>query len=72
MSETIKPDVTWRDITPGGTIYTPANSKEIKTGDWRSTAPKYIEEKCTQCGLCFPVCPEDSIPVNSDRKKNRF
>ena len=68
----IKPDVSWKDITPGGTIYTPGNSKEIKTGDWRSCAPKFIAENCKQCGLCFPVCPEDSIPVSPDGKRGDF
>ena len=28
----------------------------------------WIEEKCKQCGLCFPVCPEDAIPVNKEFK----
>lgn len=72
MSKTIKPDVTWQEITPGGTIYTPGNSKEIKTGDWRSVAPKFIEEKCKQCGLCFPVCPDDAIPVTPEGKRTDF
>ena len=71
-NNTIKPDVTCKDITPGGTIYTAGNSKEVKTGDWRSTKPKFIEEKCKQCGLCFPVCPEDSIPVSKDGKRGDF
>ena len=42
--------------------------KDFKTGDWRSMKPIYIEEKCKQCGLCFPVCPDDAIPVNKDKK----
>ena len=52
------------ELTIGGNIYTSGNSKEFKTGDWRSIRPVYIEEKCKQCGLCFPVCPENAIPVN--------
>ena len=68
----IKPDVTWQDITPGGAIYTAGNSKNFKTGSWRSMTPKFIEEKCKQCGLCFPVCPEDSIPVSSEGKRADF
>ena len=54
------------ELTIGGTIYEAGNAREFKTGDWRSTCPVYISEKCTQCGMCFPVCPEDAIPVNEE------
>ena len=46
-------------LTIGGDIYTAGNAREFKTGDWRSMRPVFDEEKCKQCGLCFPVCPED-------------
>lgn len=62
----------WQDMTPGGTIYDAGNSKNFKTGDWRSMKPVYIEEKCKQCGLCFPVCPDDAIPVNKDQKRGDY
>ena len=44
------------------------NAKEFKTGDWRSTTPVYISEKCKQCGLCWPVCPDDAIPVKDGKR----
>ena len=65
-------DVKWKDITPGGTIYEAGNAKEFKTGDWRSQKPIWIEEKCKQCSLCPPVCPDSSIPVNGDGKREEF
>ena len=68
----INKDTTWQDRTPGGTIYEAGNSKEFKTGDWRSMKPVYISEKCKQCGLCFAVCPDDSIPVNKEQKRENF
>ena len=58
----------WQDMTPGGTIYDGGNSVEFKTGDWRSQTPIYISEKCKQCGLCFPVCPDDAIPVKDGNR----
>lgn len=61
-----------KDLTPGGDIYEAGNSIEFKTGDWRSTTPKYIPENCKQCGLCFPVCPDDAIPVGKDQKRGNF
>ena len=62
----------WQDLTIGGNIYDAGNAKEFKTGDWRSQKPIWVEEKCKQCGLCFPVCPDDAIPVGKDQKRKDF
>ena len=69
---TINKDSSYKEMTPGGAVYEAGNSREFKTGDWRSTKPIYIEEKCKQCGLCFPVCPDDAIPVNKDQNREDF
>lgn len=62
----------YQDLTIGGDIYTAGNAKEFKTGDWRSMKPKFNSEKCKQCGLCFPVCPDDAIPVEKDGNRKDF
>lgn len=73
MSETkIDKSTPMCKLTPGGDIYTAGNALEFKTGDWRSIRPVYIAEKCKQCGLCFPVCPDDAIPVKEDLKRTDF
>ena len=59
-------------LTPGGDIYTSGNAREFKTGDWRSIRPIFLRDKCKQCGLCFPVCPEDAIPVNKNMLRENF
>ena len=46
---------TWKDITPGGIIYDAGNAEDFKTGDWRSEKPIWLQDKCKQCLLCFPV-----------------
>ena len=56
-------------LTIGGNIYKSGNAKEFKTGDWRSARPVFIEEKCKQCGLCYPVCPDNAIPVEKETLK---
>ena len=61
----------WQDLTIGGNIYEAGNAKEFKTGDWRSQKPIWIEEKCKQCLLCAPVCPDSCIPVK-DSKRGAF
>ena len=61
-----------KDMTIGGNIYEAGNAKNFKTGDWRSKKPVYIPEKCKQCGLCFPVCPEDCIPLDENGNRKDF
>ena len=72
MANKINTNTSWQDMPEGGNIYEAGNSREFKTGDWRSVKPIYIKEKCTQCGLCFPVCPDDAIPVNAEQKREDF
>ena len=66
----INPTTPMEKMTMGGNIYNAG--KEFKTGDWRSTRPVFLSDKCKQCGLCFPVCPDDAIPVNKDLKREDF
>ncbi|NLI57009.1 MAG: 4Fe-4S binding protein [Clostridium sp.] len=65
-------DVSWKEITPGGIISDAGNAKYFKTGDWRSMKPVWKEEKCKQCLLCYPVCPDTSILVNEEGKRVDF
>lgn len=62
----------WQELTPGGIICKPSNSLDFHTGDWRSIRPVFLSEKCKQCGLCFPVCPDNAIPVGKDQKRTDF
>ena len=68
----VSPDVKWQDISPGGIIYDAGNAEEFKTGDWRSEKPVWIQEKCKQCLLCYPVCPDSSILIGEDGKRVEF
>ena len=72
MSNKIDTNTVWQDMPEGATIYEAGNSREFKTGDWRNIKPIYIQENCKQCGLCFPVCPDDSIPVSKEQKRGDF
>ena len=62
----------WEDLTIGGNIYEAGNAQKFKTGDWRSVKPIWITENCKQCGLCFPVCPDNAIPVNKEQKRENY
>ena len=63
----LQDDVKWEDISEGGFIYAEGNSVAVNTGDWRTKRPIWNEEKCKQCLLCFPVCPDSSIKLNGDK-----
>jgi pyruvate ferredoxin oxidoreductase delta subunit len=66
------PSVTWKDITPGCNIFEGGTSEAVETGDWRTMRPILHADKCKQCLLCVPVCPDMSIPVGKDGKRGDF
>jgi pyruvate ferredoxin oxidoreductase delta subunit len=64
----INESIAWQDITPGGDIYASGNSAQFITGDWRTDKPIFVEDKCIQCLLCVPVCPDTAIPVKESKR----
>lgn len=45
----------------GATILTSGNSIQVKTGTWKNRTPIHLNEKCKNCMLCIPYCPEGCI-----------
>ena len=37
------------------------NSLEFKTGNWRNKTPMHNKDKCKNCMMCVPYCPENCI-----------
>ena len=68
----INKDSTYEELTPGGIICDAGNSLNFKTGDWRSIKPIFLSDKCKQCGLCFPVCPDNAIPALAEESRGNF
>lgn len=64
-------DVKWQDLTVGCGVVGSKTSEEFNTGEWRVDTPEFIEDKCKQCLLCVPACPDSSIPV-VDGKRTDF
>ena len=60
--------ITWQELTTGVEIYEPATSLLVETGDWRVNVPVFKEDKCKQCLLCVPFCPDSSIPVKDGKR----
>ena len=71
VSEMYTETSNWKELTPGCDVYVAGTSKEFRTGDWRTDMPVFIAEKCKQCLLCVPACPDSSIPV-TDGKRGEF
>ena len=68
ISEIITESISWKDITPAGNVYAGGTSDEFNTGEWRTSTPIFHEDKCKQCMLCAPVCPDCSIPVKNSKR----
>lgn len=67
----INENTSWKDLTIGLQIHEPATSKSFNTGEWRTNTPVFFEDKCRQCLLCVPYCPDSAIPVK-DGKRCQF
>ncbi len=52
-----------QELTEGLMVFAGGTSKLFKTGEWRTDTPVFYKDKCKQCLLCAPVCPDSSIPV---------
>lgn len=59
------------ELTEGLMIFGAGTSKDFKTGEWRTNTPVFHSDKCKQCLLCTPVCPDVCIPVK-DGKRGEF
>ena len=65
---TINEQTPYEDLTEGLMMFAGATSKEFNTGEWRTSTPVFLEEKCKQCMLCIPVCPDVCIPMKDGRR----
>lgn len=70
-AEYINEKTRWQDLTEGLQIHEPATSKRFFTGEWRTETPVWNQEKCKQCLLCAPYCPDTCILV-AEGKRQEF
>lgn len=66
ISDRINEQSTWQELTEGNKVYEAATAREFKTGEWRTQAPVHDSEKCKECYLCVPACPDISILVQEN------
>lgn len=55
-------------LTEGMWICAGGTSRDFHTGEWRNYTPVWHVDKCKQCLLCTPVCPDSSIPVITGKR----
>ena len=67
-AEFINETTPWQNLTEGLQIYEPATSRQFETGEWRTQTPVLDHEKCKQCLLCVPYCPDSCIPVKDGKR----
>ena len=67
---TITEQTPWQEMTIGGEIPQGGTARIIKTGEWRSDVPRWEADKCKQCLLCTPFCPDASIPVLEGKRQD--
>ena len=67
-AKNINEQSTWQEMTPGGEIYEGGTSRLTLTGEWRADVPVWDAERCRQCLLCAPFCPDSSIPVSAGKR----
>ncbi len=60
----------YTELTEGLQVFAGGTSKSFKTGEWRSNTPIWLADKCKQCLLCTPCCPDSSIPVVNGKRMN--
>lgn len=58
-----------QDLTEGLMVFAGGTSKLFHTGEWRTNTPVLEEEKCKQCLLCTPVCPDGCILVKDGKRQ---
>ena len=68
-AEQINDKTVWQDLTEGLQIHEAATSKLFETGEWRTQTPIWDKEKCKQCLLCVPYCPDSSITVCEGKRE---
>lgn len=58
----------YTELTEGLEVFAGGTSVHFNTGDWRNNTPIYYADKCRQCLLCAPCCPDSSIPVKEGKR----
>lgn len=57
------------DFPRGAVIPDSGNSRDYVTGGWRSERPIRDPEVCTNCLICWIMCPDSAIRADAETEK---
>ena len=57
----------YKELEIGMLIHEPGNAEEYDTASWTTFIPEFDAEKCTNCFICWVVCPDSSILVKDGK-----
>jgi len=60
-------DRPWYEVSPGGVVRDAGNSVTYITGTWRTLRPVRDMDQCTQCLICWIVCPDSAIIIKDGK-----
>ena len=60
-------DKPWKETNPGGIVLEPGNSVTYMTGTWRTLRPVRDMDQCTQCLICWIMCPDCAILIEDGK-----
>ncbi|MEK7314442.1 MAG: 4Fe-4S binding protein [Deltaproteobacteria bacterium] len=56
-----------KNVPLGGVISIAGNADEYVTGGWRKMRPVLDKAKCTNCLICWVMCPDSAIIVENGK-----
>ena len=60
-------DLPWKEANAGGVVLDAGNSVTYITGTWRTLRPVRDMEQCTQCLICWIMCPDSAILIEDGK-----
>lgn len=55
------------EFPAGGVILEGGNADSYETGGWRKLKPVLDKEKCTNCLICWVMCPDSAIIIEDGK-----
>jgi pyruvate ferredoxin oxidoreductase delta subunit len=62
-------ELSWEEVSRGGIVDQPGSSVTYITGTWRTMRPLRDHNQCTQCLICWIMCPDSAIPIEEGNVK---
>ncbi|MCK5235972.1 MAG: ferredoxin [Deltaproteobacteria bacterium] len=67
MADNSAKDDKSKDLPLGGVVSNGGNADDYETGGWRKDMPILDKDKCTNCLICWVMCPDSCIIVEDGK-----